>query len=274
MPWRIVDLSENQTAAEAPEYEYRGLIATCWDLFRGDTSNWSDRHLYRAILKEYGDGPALDVGCGTGRLLLDYLAEGIEIHGMDNSPEMLELCREKAFALGLNPLLYLGEMETLDLPQRYRVIIVPSSSFQLVTDRAKAEETMRRFYYHLLPGGILVMPFHLGWWEGQPTDPEWYPVHEVVNPKDGLTYRRHSRSRFDPKERLEHTEDVYEVLRDGEVMLSERYERSPAVRWYTQDETIALYHDAGFTNIRLWNDFTRDPATTASTLFTSIGTKP
>jgi SAM-dependent methyltransferase len=263
----------NDLTPETLEYEYRGLMAVCWDLFRGDTSNWSDRHLFRALLKEYGDGLALDVGCGTGRLLLDYLADGVEIHGIDNSPEMLNLCREKAAALGLNPVLYQGEMETLDLPHRYRVILVPSSSFQLVTDRAKAQEAMRRFYSHLLPGGVLVMPFHLGWWDGQPTEPDWHLIREAVNPKDGLTYRRRSRSRFDPVEQLEHTEDVYEVLRDGQVLFTEHHRRSPAVRWYTQEETRALYRDVGFTEIRLWNQFTRDPVTASSTLFTAIGTK-
>lgn len=37
--------------------------------------------------------------CGTGRLLLDYLAQGIDIDGVDNSPEMLALCRPDAAAV-------------------------------------------------------------------------------------------------------------------------------------------------------------------------------
>lgn len=71
------------------DYEYRGLLASSWDLLRGDTSDWPDRPFYRAIILDDGQ-PALDVGCGTGRLLLDYLADGIDVDGMDLSPEMLE----------------------------------------------------------------------------------------------------------------------------------------------------------------------------------------
>ncbi len=56
-----------------PEYEYRGMMAKTWDLFRGDTSNWEDRTFFLEIIQASGQ-PALDVGCGTGRLLLDYLA--------------------------------------------------------------------------------------------------------------------------------------------------------------------------------------------------------
>ena len=92
------------------KYEYRGLMAELWDLFRGDTSAWPDRMLYRQLISETGE-PVLDVGCGTGRILLDFMQEGVDIDGVDNSPEMLDLCRQKAEALGLQPNLYLQQME-------------------------------------------------------------------------------------------------------------------------------------------------------------------
>ena len=38
---------------------------------------------------------------GTGRLLLDFLADGIDAVGVDNSPEMLSRCRAKAAARGV-----------------------------------------------------------------------------------------------------------------------------------------------------------------------------
>src|SRR5437588_9614970 len=112
----------------ASQYEYRGPKAAYWDLLRGDTSRWEDRPFYWAAIKASGE-PALDVGCGTGRLLLDFLAQGINIDGVDNSPEMLELCRQKAQPLGLRPALFQQSMEDLQLPRAYHTIIVPSSSF-------------------------------------------------------------------------------------------------------------------------------------------------
>src|SRR5688572_2189461 len=206
----------------AADYEYRGLMAELWDHFRGDTSTWADRMLYRDLVRETGE-PVLDVGCGTGRILLDFLQEGIDIDGVDNSREMLDLCRKKADALGLQPKLYLQSMESLHLPRRYRTILVPSSSFQLLVDSDKAHLTMQRFYGHLPPGGSLIMPFMVLWKEGDPLDTGWQPRGEKVRESDGVLAKRWSRATYDVEEQLEHTEDRYELWRNGQLIASEEH---------------------------------------------------
>jgi SAM-dependent methyltransferase len=40
--------------------------------------------------------PVLDLGCGTGRLLLPLLPAGVDIDGADVSGDMLRHCRERA----------------------------------------------------------------------------------------------------------------------------------------------------------------------------------
>jgi ubiquinone/menaquinone biosynthesis C-methylase UbiE len=254
-------------------YEYQGLMASTWDLLRDDTSRWADRFFYRAIIAEHGQ-PVLDVGCGTGRLLLDYMQQGIAIDGVDNSPEMLDLCFDKAQRMGLKPNLFQQAMESLDLPRIYRTILVPSSSFQLLTDTRMATEAMRRLYAHLQVGGVLVMPFMVIWREGDPAETDWVLAAEKVRPEDGAVVRRWSRARYDVANRLEHTEDRYEIIRDGAVVAAEHHRRSPATRGYTQDEVVRLYREAGFSDLRLYREFSREPASADDRLFTAVGTKP
>ena len=112
-------------------------------------------------------------------------------------------------------------MEALELPRRYRTILVPSSSFQLLLEPARATAAMRRFFDHLEPGGALVMPFMVLWREGRPHERDWGLMVEKVRPEDGATVRHWARDWFDPAEQLEHTEDRYEVVRDGQVVASE-----------------------------------------------------
>jgi SAM-dependent methyltransferase len=261
------------------DYEYRGLIAQAWDLLRGDYSTWPDRLFYRAII-ERQDGPALDVGCGTGRLILDYLAAGLDVDGVDNSPDMLALCRAKAAGLGIDVerRLYLQEMDRLDLPRRYATIFVPSLSFQLVLEPAAAEATMARFHDHLAPGGVLVLSLKSRLWENRPTPPQmqwsaWFKQAERER-DGGTTVRRFIREMYDHDQQLQHEENRYEVLRDGEVIEEEFHSRCPCVRWYAQEQAIGLFQRAGFTDVRMTAQESDRPATPDDNSFKIRGTRP
>lgn len=258
---------------DQPGYEYLGLMATSWDLLRGDTSRWGDRRRFRELILHYGQ-PALDVGCATGRLLLDYLAEGIDIDGVDLSPEMVALCLANAQQRGLRATVYEQAMEELDLPRRYRTILVPSSSFQLITGNVQARVAMRRFFDHLHPRGALVMPFMVLWREGEPLETEWRVGPERVRSEDGAVVRRWSRARYEPAEQLEHTEDRYEVLRDGALIATEEHRRSPATRWYSQSQVRELYAEAGFVGVQLFREWSDEPASATDSLFTVVATRP
>jgi ubiquinone/menaquinone biosynthesis C-methylase UbiE len=254
-----------------PEYEYKGLMAEAWDVFRGDTSNWPDRHFYLALIQKYGQ-PALDVGCGTGRLLLDYLQQGIDMDGVDNSPEMLAICRRKAEDLGLNPKLYEQYVEKLNLPRKYRTILVPSSSLQLIIEPESVKQAMMRLHDHLLPGGVIAASLMTLWKEGAPLEFKWEKT--AVREEDGVTFRQVARSRFDPVSECEHTEDLYQKIIGDQVVMEESHQRSPATRSYSQSQAKELFERAGFQNIQVFSEFTFDEVKPEDRLFVIIGEKP
>ncbi len=264
----------------ADDYEYRGLVAEAWDLLRGDTSAWPDRPFYRAII-EQRRGSALDVGCGTGRLTLDYLVAGLDVDGVDNSPEMLAICRDKAAAMGVevSGRLFEQEMDKLDLPRRYATIFVPSLSFQLLADEAAADRAMARFHHQLAPGGVLVMSFKSKLWPGRRTPPQmqwsdWHMLGEKQRGEDGATIRRWIRAKYDHEAQLEHEENHYEVLDRDTVVRTEFHARSPCVRWYSQAQAVACFERAGFTELSTTAADTFDAASPEDTLFKVFGARP
>jgi len=108
--------------------------------------------------KKYVEGgqPALDVACGTGRLLIRYLQAGLDVDGCDVSPDMIALCREKAEREALSPTLLVQPMHELNPPRAYRTIFV-CGGYGLGSDRERDAEALRRFYENLEPGGTLVL---------------------------------------------------------------------------------------------------------------------
>ena len=243
----------------ATDLEYTGLKARAWDALRGDTSGWDDRRLYLDLIGELGQ-PVLDVGCGTGRLLLDFLAQGIDVDGVEVSPEMVAMLRAKAATadIDLAGRVHQAAMETMDLGRRYRVILVPSSSFQLLIEPSAATAAMQRFHDHLEPGGTLVMP----WIDLAKDYPDGAVVDEAkeVALPDGSVIRLASSGWFDPATGLEHTDERYERLIEGAVVEQERIVRSPATRQYDRAAIRGLHEAAGFRDLTWLSGFTRSVA--------------
>ena len=256
-------------AAVATDLEYTGLKARAWDALRGDTSGWDDRGFYLELNGKLGQ-PVLDVGCGTGRLLLDFLAQGIDIDGVEVSPEMVAMLRAKAAVadIDLAGRVHQAAMETMDLGRRYRVVLVPSSSFQLLIEPAAAAAAMERFHDHLEPGGTLVMP----WIDLAQDYPDGAVVDDTreVGLPDGSVVRVASSGWFDSETGLEHTDELYERLVDGAVVEHERIVRAPATRQYDREAIRGLHEAAGFRDVSWLSGFTRSAALPGDRVVTTL----
>ena len=71
---------------------YDGLVAEAYDVWLPPDGSYDDRDLFRDLIRA-GDGPALELGCGNGRLLVGYLADGLDVEGVDSAADMLAICR-------------------------------------------------------------------------------------------------------------------------------------------------------------------------------------
>ena len=107
------------------------------------------------------------------------------------------------------------------------------------------------------------------WQEGDPLESTW--EKSAVRPEDGATIRREAYARYDPNTELEHTEDLYQVIVDGNVVAEERHQRSPATRSYTQSQARALFERAGFVDVQLYSGFSFEPVKPDDGLFVVVG---
>ena len=232
---------------------HHGLMARWWAEFNVDGD---DIAVFTALVARSGT-PALDAGCGTGRVLVPLLQAGLDADGSDASVDMLRWCREGADATGLDVALYAQAMHELELPRRYRTIIVVGV-FGVGSSRVEDLEGLRRLYAHLEPGGTLFIDHHLpsledpsawSYWIDEPDLPRPFPDHGMRRTAaDGTELELRTRlAQFDPLEQTAVMEVEVRHTAGDELLATERHTIDLGL--YFKNEIELMLQHVGFTDI-------------------------
>ncbi len=261
----------------APTWHY-GVTARWWAEF--NTSGPEIDYFRRYV--EAGQ-PALDLACGTGRLLLPYLRDGLDVDGADVSADMIALCREAAEREGLEPSLYVQPKHELDLPRRYRTVFM-CGALGVGSTRAEDMEAFRRVYDHLEPGGTFVLDNEVpyadgnGWhyWqsEGRATLPRPRRAPgERRTGSDGAEYELRSRVlELDPLEQRMAMEMQAFMWRDGELVAED--EHLLTLTHYFKDEIVLMLERTGFVDVTVRAALTDAEPTAADDFLVYTARKP
>lgn len=263
---------------EAAQTWHHGVVARYWAEFNVDGPEIA----YFRTFVEAGQ-PALDVACGTGRLLIPFLRDGFDVDGTDVSSDMLDLCRQRAEHEGLAARLYAQAMHELDLPRRYRTVYV-CGGFGLGGTREQDLEALRRMHDHLEPGGALAMdnevPYadeHLWrrWPKGERDDlpREFRPPGERRRGGDGTEYELRSRLvDFDPVEQRVTLEMLAEMWRDGERVAQDRH--LLRMNLYFKNELALMLERAGFVDVEVRGAYDGGPPTAEHDFLVFVARRP
>jgi len=242
---------------------HHGLIARWWAEFNVATPE--ELAYFKAAVRRFGE-PALDLACGTGRILFPLLAEGFDVDGADISMDMIALAQAEATKHGYNPRLTVQAMHELDLARTYRTVYI-CGSFGLGGRREYDREALKRVHQHLEPGGALLITNHV-----LPYDDQWMPEYRAGIPGewqkegdrrtalDGDEIELLSRvGEQDPlKQRLTHQIRA-RLLHGGQVVKEEEY--SLRINIYFAQELLLMLDDAGFRDLEVQAGYTGRPAT-------------
>ncbi len=100
--------------------------AKVYDLIYGKYKN--DINFYRKEVCK-AKGKVLEIACGTGRIYLELLKDGVDAYGIDISKNMLEVLKKKARNLGLKPKVKKADTRNFKFNIKFSLIIIPFRSF-------------------------------------------------------------------------------------------------------------------------------------------------
>jgi SAM-dependent methyltransferase len=261
-----------------PASWHRGLVARWWSYFRDSGPEVA----YFRRFVEAGQ-PALDVACGTGRLLVPYVEAGLDVDGVDVSPDMVALCTEAALRVGRSPRVWCQPMHALDLPRRYRTVYV-CGGLGLGSTRSQDALALRRILEHLEPGGTLVLdnevpyadPRRWGYWAERrsPDLPEAdEPPEDRRTGPDGCEYALAARMlALDPLLQQEAWEIRARQWRDGVLVAEERHLLT--VNPYFAGEIVLMLEQAGFVDVRLQGGYEDREPTPSDDFVVFVATRP
>jgi len=220
-----------------------------------------DVEFYVAEAKASG-GPVLELGCGTGRVLIPTARAGIGITGLDSSNNMLARCRAKLAAQpervrSLVDLVH-GDLAAFDLGRKFALITMPFRPFQHLLTVPQQLGCLRSVRRHLAPGGRLVFDvFHVD--PASVYDPAWLQEKEDAPPArlpDGRVVRRTVRlAAFHRAEQINEVQFCWYVTHPNERREEIRWRFG--MRYYYRFEVEHLLARAGLRVTALYGDLER-----------------
>ena len=149
----VVDWGATLRSAMIDDFD---IYARFYDPDLGDLN--ADLQMYQQFAARC-DSPILELGCGTGRVLIPLARQGYRITGIDASTAMLEKAREKVAAENLQDRAALVEQEMgeLELEEQFNLAFAALNSFAHLHTTDDQLVALTRTRRHLYPGGVLVL---------------------------------------------------------------------------------------------------------------------
>jgi SAM-dependent methyltransferase len=233
---------------------YGGRIASVYDELYGEL--FDDDAAVAQLAGLAGDGRALELAIGTGRIALPLKERGIEVSGIDISEAMVAKLRAKPG--GADIPIVMGDFGDVDVAGHFDVVyLVFNTLFALPTqdDQVRCFENVAR---HLTDDGVFLV-------EAFVPDSTRFTRHQTTGTDFLGTDRLHlEASRHDPVTQTVDTQHV--ALRQGRPI-----EMSPvSIRYSYPGEMDLMARLAGLRLRNRWGGWRREPFTSESNFHVSV----
>jgi len=215
-----------------------------------------DTKFWTHLAHQHG-GPVLEIGCGTGRILLELAKAGFDVTGIDISPDMLAVLKRKLKKLpkGLQEQVKVKEadMRNFALGRMFRTVIIPFSAFQHLLTTKEQQACLKAVHMHLLDRGTLVIDV----FNPDLSRPKGVLEHQWTRQdRTGRTVSKFSSQTYNPTTQISNQHFFIDIT-DRLGRLS-RITASFRLRYVFYKDIKKLLESTGFRIVEVYGSFNRE----------------
>jgi ubiquinone/menaquinone biosynthesis C-methylase UbiE len=253
---------------ESTSKQSREFYAQTYD---ASVSDWQGEiDFYRSFAREAAakGKSVLEIACGTGRVAIRLAKDGPRVVGLDFSPPMLEVAREKS--RGMTNIEWVEEdMRSFNLGETFGLIIIPGHAFQNLVEAEDQVASLRSIERHLDADGTLIVHLDhqsMGWLGDlvRGKNGVFEEAEQFIHPETDRPIRTHRAWTYEPATQTAIAQTVWEEV-DEEGNVFNRWDSGPirlhCVFRFEMEHLLAL---AGFKVEALYGSFFREPLTDKS----------
>jgi phospholipid N-methyltransferase len=243
---------------------YPSFFARFYDLIYATIRSDVDTAFFMKKMKE-ANGKVLEVGVGTGRLFLEGLKNGVDIYGIDISPEMLEILKRKIdkeeyFRVSQQ------DIRDFDLGFQFSTILAPFRVFMHLIETNDQVKALNHVYNQLEDGGSFIFDLYVpapkllasGMSEQLDFEGEFEPGNKV---------RRYVTSHSDMINQVNHLAMRFD-WNEGEQKFSETW--NSELRFFFRYELEYLLGNSKFKSWSIFGDYLENPLSKESKEFVVV----
>lgn len=135
-----------------------GVFAEFYDRLTGNALYKERADYLLEVCEKFGHdcGITLDLACGTGSLTLELKRRGVDVYGIDGSPEMLSEASMKAFEEELDVLFLCQKMQSIDLYGTIDTCVCTLDSINHLVNPDDVNKTFERVSLFMNKGGLFI----------------------------------------------------------------------------------------------------------------------
>jgi len=226
------------------------------ELYDGAYASREDLEFYLSCADRYGD-PILELGCGTGRILLPIAELGYEITGLDLRENRIRLCEDGIIRRGIkNSRAVVGDMKSFSFEKSFNLITTPFRGFQHLLNPRDQLKSLRCMYHHLISGGHVIIDIFnpsIPFLADKDREKEFVVSTHLTKDGKKVTQKERVAGVDFFLQRIE-AEEIY-YIEDNKTGETKRIVNRYSVRYTFKDELAHLMVLAGFEIVDVYGDY-------------------